>query len=67
MIPASKVTYIESDGQPVTIRSIVWHHSENQTLKTIQIPSIQTYSTCSENGEEIGKPPQYVHDAGICS
>jgi len=65
MLPASKVTYIESDGQPVTRRSIVWHHYENWTLKTIQMLSVQTYPTCSKNGEEIRKLLQYVHNAGI--
>ena len=65
MLPASKITYIESDGQPVTIRSIEWHHSENRTLTTIWMLSVQTYSTRSENGKEIWKPLQYVHDAGI--
>ena len=67
MLPAPKVTYIESDGQPVTKRSIVWYHSENQTLTTIRMPCIQIKSTHSENGEEIWKPLQYVHDVGICS
>jgi len=66
MLPALKVTYIKSGRLPVTIRSIVLHCSKNRTLKTIRMLSIQTYSTCSENGEEIRKSFQYVHDAGIC-
>ena len=67
MLPALKVTYIESDERPVTIRSIVSHNSENRTVTTAQMSSIETYSTRSENGEEIRKPLQYVQDVGISS
>jgi len=65
MLPAWKVTNIESGRQSVTVRSIVRHHSENRTLKTIWLSSIQTHPTRSKNGEEIRKPLQYVYDAGI--
>ena len=67
MLPALKVPHIESDGQPVTIRSAVQHYSENWTFKTIWMSSIHTYSASSVNGEEIRKPLQHVYDAGICS
>jgi len=66
MLPASKVTHIESDGQLVTIPSAIRYHSKNGTFKTIRMSSIQTYSVGSENREEIQKPLQYVYDAGIC-
>jgi len=65
MLPALKVTHIESDRQLVTIRSIVWHHSENRSLETIWLSSVQTHPTRSKNGEVIQKPLQYVQDAGI--
>jgi len=65
MLSTLKVTNIESDRQPVTIRSIVRHHSENWTLEKIWLSSIQTHPTHSKNREEIRKPLQYVHDVGI--
>jgi len=67
MLPASKITNIESDGRPVTIQWAVRHYSENWTFKKFQMSSIQTYSASSANGEEIRKPLQHVHDAGIRS